>query len=224
MPIRGTLQCFFDVVSPCSYIAFESLLQYEARLPVKINFRPVFNGVIMKNSNNAAPAAIKRKGEQMFRDVPMVADYWAIPYRNISNFNDRVMKKRSTPAMRFLTACKEHESEQTFRAAIRALFTRLYVADRDIFEEEDVRKLFDEKHFTNREHLYYLMNTDRIRESLVNTTNEALENGAYGVPWLTLKPDGKETIQLFGSDRLNIICHLLDVPFEGNLGGIVKLE
>jgi 2-hydroxychromene-2-carboxylate isomerase len=68
------------------------------------------------------------------------------------------------------------------------------------------------------------MNTDSVRKNLTNTTNEALQNGAYGVPWLTLEQKGKETIQLFGSDRLNILCHLLNVKFEGKLGGIVKLE
>lgn len=72
----------------------------------------------------------------------MVADYWGITsYRNITNFHERVMKKKSTPAMRFLTACKEHESEQQFRLATRLLFSRLYGQDTDIFEEEDVKKV-----------------------------------------------------------------------------------
>jgi hypothetical protein len=51
------------------------------------------------------------------------------------------MKKRSTPAMRFLTACKEHETEQTYRWALRSLFTRLYVEDKDIFDVEDVKQV-----------------------------------------------------------------------------------
>jgi hypothetical protein len=50
------------------------------------------------------------------------------------------MKKRSTPAMRFLTACKQHYPDQ-LRTATRAFFTRLYVEDKDIFEEEDIRKV-----------------------------------------------------------------------------------
>jgi hypothetical protein len=77
----------------------------------------------------------------MWRDVPLMTDYYGIPYKNITNFNDRVMKKRSTPAMRFLTTCKEHESEQAFRLATRLLFTRLYTEDKDIFDEEDVKKV-----------------------------------------------------------------------------------
>jgi 2-hydroxychromene-2-carboxylate isomerase len=75
----------------------------------------------------------------------------------------------------------------------------------------------------NREKLYKLMDADETKQTLINTTNEALENGAYGVPWLILKRDGKEPVQLFGSDRLHIVCHLLGVPFEGNSSGVVKL-
>lgn len=95
----------------------------------------------MKNAQNNAPANSKRKGDQMWKDLPLVADYYKIPYKNITNFNERVMKKRSTPAMRFLTACKNHESEQIYRRAIRTLFTRLYTEDKDIFDEEDIRKV-----------------------------------------------------------------------------------
>lgn len=90
---------------------------------------------------NSAPANNKRKNDQMWRDMPMIADYYGIPYKNITDFNGRVMKKRSTPAMRFLTACKRSESERNFRLATRLLFTRLYTEDKDIFDEGDVKKV-----------------------------------------------------------------------------------
>ncbi|KAI6190346.1 Glutathione S-transferase kappa 1-like protein [Aphelenchoides bicaudatus] len=223
--VKGVLDCYLDSVSPYSYILFEALLQYEPRLPLKLDFKPVFNGIIMKNAGNVAPAHVKSKGDQMWRDLPLCADFYGIPYRNVSNFGDRVMKKRSTPAMRFLTACKQTESEQTYLWAFRTLFTRLYVEDKDIFDKEDVIALFDEKKMPNRQKLYELMDANETRDALTKTTNEALNIGAYGVPWMTLKQDGKEPVQLFGSDRLHIVCHLLDVPFEGKLGdGIVKLD
>lgn len=68
------------------------------------------------------------------------------------------------------------------------------------------------------------MNTDSTREALVETTNQALNCGAFGVPWIVLEREGGDKTLLFGSDRLNIICHLLDVPFEGKVGGVVKLD
>lgn len=51
------------------------------------------------------------------------------------------MKKRATLALRFLIACKENEPEQVFRWANRMLFTRLYVEDKDIFSEDEVKEV-----------------------------------------------------------------------------------
>ncbi|KAI6225492.1 Glutathione S-transferase kappa 1 [Aphelenchoides fujianensis] len=217
MAAKRSLSCFFDCVSPYSYIGFESLLQYERRLGLQVDFRPVFNGILMKNAGNEAPANVEKKGAQMFRDLPLVADSWGIPYKNVTNFHGRVMSKRSTPALRFLTACRR-EQPADFRRAIRTLFTSLYVNDEDIFEEADVRKIFDRAEFPHRERLFELMNTKEVKQELTATTNEAADLGAFGVPWLVLKREGREDVVLFGSDRLPVLCHLLDAKFEGRLG------
>ncbi|KAI6237487.1 Glutathione S-transferase kappa [Aphelenchoides besseyi] len=214
--MTGKILFFFDCVSPYSYIGFEALLQYESRLPFKVDYKPVFNGILMKMAQNDAPANSKRKGEQMFRDLPLVSNYWQIPYKNITDFHGRVMSKRSTPALRFLTACRRQQPEQ-LKLAIRTLFTTLYVDDQDIFEEKDVIEIFNRISFPNRDHLFELMKSPEIKEKLTAHTNEALSYGAFGVPWIVVKQPPKEDVILFGGDRLPILCHLLGTQFDGPL-------
>lgn len=53
---RGTIDFYFDIISPYSYVAFEALLQHE--IPLKINFKPVSIGHVFKASGISHPKPI----------------------------------------------------------------------------------------------------------------------------------------------------------------------
>ncbi|KAI6186336.1 Glutathione S-transferase kappa 1 [Aphelenchoides besseyi] len=214
--LKGTLEVFYDIVSPYSYIAFTSLCQYEHRLGVKLDFKPAFNAMLLKMSNNVPVSSNIMKLKHSERDLPFVTSYWQMPYRNISNFNDRILKKKATPALRLLTAARRIDP-QLQRSAMRVLYHRLFFNDKDIFTEADVHAALNDVDFSNRAKLYEQMNSKEVKDELAFHTNEAINYGAFGVPLIVLHQPEKEKLITFGSDRLPMLCSHLGVKFEGPL-------
>ncbi|KAI6225159.1 DSBA oxidoreductase domain containing protein [Aphelenchoides fujianensis] len=198
---KGMLKVFTDPVSPYSMCALYSLTQYEHRLPVQLDFRTVFNPAIIRASSNRPASENELKLKQWEKDLTLRASYWGFPYRSLTDFNERILKKHAVHACRLLTAARRVSTE-TQRAAMRVLYHRLFFEDKDIFSEEEVRAALDAVEFPNRERLFQLMKTKEIKEELHKNTDEALKHGAFG---------------LFGSDRLPLLCHMLGVKFEGPL-------
>lgn len=50
-------------------------------------------------------------------------------------------------------------------------------------------------------------------------TEDALKDGAFGLPYLVIKQEGQNDIGIFGSDRLPQICHILGKKYDGPLVG-----
>ncbi|KAI6225493.1 Rap1 GTPase-activating protein 1 [Aphelenchoides fujianensis] len=197
---KGVLKVFTDPVSPYSMCALYSLTQYEQRLPVQLDFRTVFNPAIIRASSsfpsgkrvialvadNRPASENELKLKQWEKDLNLRASYWGFPYRSLTNFNERILKKHASSACRLLTAARRVSTE-TQRAAMRVLYHRLFFEDKDIFSEEEVRAALDAVEFPNRERLFQLMKTKEIKEELHKNTDEALKHGAFGVPWLVLE-------------------------------------
>lgn len=48
------------------------------------------------------------------------------------------------------------------------------------------------------------MNNDSVKNELIRTTEEAKEEGAYGMPYLVVHRDKTESNSFFGSDRFEV--------------------
>jgi 2-hydroxychromene-2-carboxylate isomerase len=59
-------------------------------------------------------------------------------------------------------------------------------------------------------------NSAAVKQAYSEATNEAIQSGAFGVPWIVANVDGKE-YKLFGTDRLHILFNICNVPFKGPL-------
>ena len=60
-----------------------------------------------------------------------------------------------------------------------------------------------------------LIESQSIKDELIHVTNFCVNLGAFGAPWIHIQfADGKEEC-FFGSDRFEIIAHLLNKPWYG---------
>uniref|UniRef100_A0A914ZIP1 EGF-like domain-containing protein n=1 Tax=Parascaris univalens TaxID=6257 RepID=A0A914ZIP1_PARUN len=75
MSSKTLIDLYFDVISPYSLIAFESLLRYENHWPIKVNLIPFFLGGIMKESGNKPAMMVAAKMAYMNKDLRRNADY-----------------------------------------------------------------------------------------------------------------------------------------------------
>jgi 2-hydroxychromene-2-carboxylate isomerase len=66
---RGEVELFFDVVSPYTHLAWQSLLRYKPLWGLSITLKPMFLGGVMASTKNKPPAFVKAKGEWMKQDL-----------------------------------------------------------------------------------------------------------------------------------------------------------
>ncbi|RMX39385.1 hypothetical protein pdam_00005978 [Pocillopora damicornis] len=76
---KRTVELFYDVISPYSWIAFEVLCRYRPKWNLDLQFRPFFLGGIMAGSGNRPPAMVPAKGVYMMKDIQRMQEYYGIP-------------------------------------------------------------------------------------------------------------------------------------------------
>jgi glutathione S-transferase kappa 1 len=216
MAKKAVLELFFDVISPYSWIAFESLLRYEKLLPATLLLRPFSAGFVMKEAGNQPPAKVPRKSVNMLRDIKIVSNYWGFTINPPSNFEDTILKKGSLQAQRFLIALQRKHPD-LMRSAARELWTRVWCMDKPIHEISNLREVCKQLNIADTEEIIANISSQEVKDVLKKNVEDANASGAFGAPWIILKQEGQADIPIFGSDRLPIICDLLGVDYKGPL-------
>ncbi|KAK2096797.1 Glutathione S-transferase kappa 1 [Saguinus oedipus] len=92
-PVPRTLELFYDVLSPYSWLGFEVLCRYRNIWNIDLQLRPSFIGGIMKDSGNKAPALIPRKGQYMANDIKLLRQHVQVPIQFPKDFFSVVLEK-----------------------------------------------------------------------------------------------------------------------------------
>uniref|UniRef100_A0AC34F078 Glutathione S-transferase kappa n=1 Tax=Panagrolaimus sp. ES5 TaxID=591445 RepID=A0AC34F078_9BILA len=209
---RTILNFYFDIISQYSFIGFESILQYEKHLPAKINFIPFFLGATIVETKNRPNIACPAKLPYMQQDIQSASRYWGLKMKWPKNFEERIFKLGSIKPQRFLTTLKLENPPYLVPAA-REFASRAWSFDLPIHEENNIREVCSKLSIPDSEKLIKLSKSEKIKKEYQRATEEAMESGAFGAPWIVLKRDGKEDLKFWGSDRLHYICNELGVEF-----------
>ncbi|KAM5255515.1 glutathione S-transferase kappa 1 isoform 3-T3 [Ctenodactylus gundi] len=167
-----TLELFYDVLSPYSWLGFEVLCRYQNIWNIKLELRPTYIAGIMRDSG-------------------------------------------SLSAMRFLTAVNM-EHPEVLEKASRELWMRIWSRDEDIVEPQNILAAA-EKAGLSAEQARALLEkstTEQVKRQLKETTEAACRYGAFGLPTTVVHVDG-QTHMLFGSDRMELLAHLLGEKWMG---------
>ncbi|XP_021096604.1 glutathione S-transferase kappa 1 isoform X3 [Heterocephalus glaber] len=124
-PSPRTLELFYDVLSPYSWLGFEVLCRYRNIWNIKLQFRPTYIAGIMKDSGNKPPAMVPRKAQYMANDLRRLKEHFQVPLRFPKDFNSAVLEKGSLSAMRFLTAVNMEHPESLEKVS-RELWMRIW--------------------------------------------------------------------------------------------------
>ncbi|CAD5230724.1 unnamed protein product [Bursaphelenchus xylophilus] len=115
--------------------------------------------------------------------------------------------------MRFVTAVQKEQPQDADRL-IRELFQRLFIHNEWITSAEALEKICKKLGLPTS--LIEATNSEVVKKTLKDNTDEALAEGAFGVPYVLLKNQG-ETEHFFGVESLPQLCHSLGVEFKGPL-------
>ncbi|CAI5796742.1 glutathione S-transferase kappa 1 isoform X1 [Podarcis lilfordi] len=212
---KKLVECFYDVLSPYTWLGFEVLCRYRPIWNMELRFRPVSIAGIMHSTGNRAPALVPKKGEYISKDLLRMAKYYQVPLHLVKDFLGSVLEKGTLEAMRFVTAVDMAEP-QFLEPVSRELWMRLWSRDEDITQPESILAAAERAGLSSDQarKLLEMSSSPEVKNRLKATTDEALKYGAFGLPSFVAHIN-EEPHLLFGSDRLELLGHLLGEKWLG---------
>ena len=110
-----TIEFFYDIVSPYSYLASERIEALTERNGVEIHWRPFLLGGLHKITGNTPPGLQDFKKPYLGKDLRRLSKYYEIPYQFPKQFPTRTIL-----AQRALTAVAEEQRPEATHALYRA--------------------------------------------------------------------------------------------------------
>ncbi|KAL5477940.1 hypothetical protein EMCRGX_G024803 [Ephydatia muelleri] len=214
---KKLVQLYYDVLSPYSWIGFETLCRYRQKWNVELRFCPFLLAGIMKGSENRPPGVVRAKARHMSKDLRRLSSYYSVPLNVISNMEETLFVKGSLSAQRLLTAIKM-KSPHHLESVSRQLWLRIWSRDEDITRPESLQLACLAAGLTQQatDDLIGRIESQEVKEELKRTTQEALDLGAFGAPFIVAHIGGKKE-EFFGSDRMELLAHTLGEKWEGPL-------
>ncbi|KAF1031430.1 MAG: 2-hydroxychromene-2-carboxylate isomerase [Pseudomonas sp.] len=192
-----TLEFFFDLGSPASYLAYTQLPGLCAATGAQPIYQPMLLGGVFKATGNASPITIPAKGRYMFQDLARYAQRYSVPLK----FNPHFPINTLT-LMRAITGIQMRQPER-FIDFIDGLFRALWVEGRPLAEPAVVAQVLTEHGFDPDEVLA-LANDEDVKAALKDKTEQAIQRGVFGAPSFFV--DGQ---LFFGQDRMDFVREAL---------------
>ncbi|QLG92469.1 2-hydroxychromene-2-carboxylate isomerase [Pseudomonas yamanorum] len=192
-----TLEFFFDLGSPATYLAYTQLPGLCAETGTQLIYQPMLLGGVFKATGNASPATIAAKGRYMFLDLARYAKRYNVPLKFNPNFPINTLT-----LMRAVTGIQMRQPER-FIDFIDCLFRALWVEGRHLGDPTIVAHVLTEHGFDPAEVLA-LTNDEAVKAALKDKTENAIQRGVFGAPSMFV---GNQLF--FGQDRLDFVREAL---------------
>ena len=234
---------FFDILSPYSYFAFETLCRYRDEWGLALHFKPVFLSAIMRDTGNAPPAAVAAKAAYLAKDLHRNAIYYECPIK-LPNSQMAAVMSGSLPVQRMLVALQSAHGDGALERCMRALWQRYLVRDEDILAEESKIAALNDAglDLAQAQAVLAAATQPPAKRALADLTTEALAHGAFGVPAIVFSVPTSTTpgtgsssgdaaaaagaagekAMIFGSDRFAIMAQLLNKTWVGPRPDVAK--
>ncbi|QHG64723.1 2-hydroxychromene-2-carboxylate isomerase [Pseudomonas putida] len=188
-----TVEFYFDLGSPASYLAWTQLPAICARHGATLVYRPMLLGGVFQATGNASPAMIPAKGRYMFTDLGRYARRYGVPFGMPSGFPVNTLT-----LMRGAIGMQVRASAQ-FEALLAALFKGLWEQRRNLSDGSALDETLGQAGFDPAA-FHALAADSEVKAELKRVTEEAVSRGVFGAP--TCFVDGE---MFFGQDRLDFV-------------------
>jgi 2-hydroxychromene-2-carboxylate isomerase len=192
-----TVEFFFDLGSPSTYLAYIQLPKICAQTDSQLIYQPMLLGGVFKATGNASPITIPAKGRYMLHDLERYAKRYKVPL----NFNP-YFPLNTLLLMRAVTGMQLRHPER-FLDFIDCLFRALWVDKRNLNDPATVAAVLTENGFDPSE-ILALTNDEEVKAALKDKTEQALQRGVFGAPSMFV-----DNQLFFGQDRLDFVLEAL---------------
>jgi 2-hydroxychromene-2-carboxylate isomerase len=192
-----TVEFFFDVGSPTSYLAWTQLPALCARLGATLVYRPTLLGGVFQATGNASPASIAAKGRYMNDDLARYARRYGVPLVVNPHFPiNTLMLMRGAAGIQLRMPAR-------FDAYLRGVFEAMWVAGLNLNDPTVAAQALTAAGFDPAE-IIALTADAAVKVALRATTDEAVARGAFGAPTMFVGDT-----MFFGQDRLEFVSEAL---------------
>ena len=192
-----TVEFYFDLGSPATYLAYTQLPKICAQTDTQLIYIPLLLGGVFKATGNASPATVQAKGRYMFQDLDRYAKRYGVPLKFNPHFPINTLM-----LMRAVTGMQLRHPER-FAAFIDCLFKALWVDGRSLDEPATVAAVLSENGFDPQEVLA-LTADEEVKALLKDNTEKAVQRGVFGAPSMFV-----DNRLYFGQDRLDFVLEAL---------------
>ena len=191
--MHKTVDFFFDLGSPASYLAWTQLPGLCARQGATLHYRPMLLGGVFQATGNASPAMVPAKGRYMFTDLARFAARYGVPFGLPPGFPVNTLT-----LMRGVMGTQLRAPEQ-LESLLSALFNGLWaqrrnLGDSAILDEALTAAGFDPKAF------HALTADVVVKAALKQATEASVARGVFGAPTCFVGE-----AMFFGQDRLDFV-------------------
>lgn len=209
---------YYDTLSPYSWLAFEIIQRYRPIWNLTVDFKPVYMGGITKENKNKfleSLTSTPNKVQYMFKDLVRQGEFYDVPLRMPESPLYLLGVAGSLKQQRFLTAVKNSYPEY-LESCSREFWYRCWSEDLDATKDTSIFMVASRAGLKEEEILNCLeeIQTEKLKLSLKNTTTEAVNMGAFGLPFITIDYDDK-LHTFWGSDRFEIMASTIGKEWHG---------
>ncbi|MCC5812502.1 MAG: 2-hydroxychromene-2-carboxylate isomerase [Ectothiorhodospiraceae bacterium] len=184
-----TVEFFFDVGSPASYLAWTQLPGIAERAGAGIVWRPMLLGGVFKATGNRSPAEVPAKSRYMRKDIARYVERYGIRFQHNPDFPINTLL--------LMRGAEGYRDTPDFHRYLTAIFEAMWAEPRNLNDPNEAAKVLQAAGFDPAEVLR-LTESQEVKDRLKASTSEAVERGVFGAPTFFVGDQ-----MWFGQDRLD---------------------
>ena len=192
-----TLEFFFDVGSPTTYLAYTQLPKLALECGATLRYRPMLLGGVFKATGNASPVSVPAKGRWMHADMARWAKRYGVPLVMNPHFPINTLT-----LMRGAVGLQLRESAD-FARYLDTVFKAMWATPRNLGDVAELAAVLTDAGF-DAEAFAAMVADPAVKAALVANTEEAVTRGVFGAPTVFVGD-----AMFFGQDRLDFVREAL---------------
>jgi len=188
-----TVEFYFDVGSPASYLAATQLPRICDECEATLIYKPMLLGGVFQATNNQSPMAIPAKGRYVFDDLARHAARYGVPLKTNPYFPINTLL-----LMRGATAMQLRHPER-FLSYVDTVYRAIWVDARDMNDGSVVAAVL-QRAGLDPAMMMAEVTVPEVKATLKAVTDEAVARGVFGAPTMFVG-----ATMYFGQDRLDFV-------------------
>ncbi|ELT89993.1 hypothetical protein CAPTEDRAFT_222990 [Capitella teleta] len=179
LPTKRTVEFFYDIVSPYSWIAFECLCRHRNVWNIDLKLKPVFHAVVIQTAGNEQTVLVPKRRTYLRLDLMRLARHYQLPLNIPADPHGEMYIKGTLAPMRLLTAI-DLEQPQLVENTSRSLWTRLWSRDQDVTQPASLLEAAMAAGMTEERAQHFLgqLKSQKVKDRLKQYTAEAIDHEA----------------------------------------------